>query len=96
MLNCVSKVALNFLIICSLANKIAFFLSSLIPDMRPCVTSLAEGGVREGLVNIWAYCAHFLCEELMKLFQQLLVAPAALGLMAVSYTHLTLPTKRIV
>merc|ERR1712216_547436 len=30
----------------------------------------------------WRCCAHFLCEELMKLFQQMLVAPAALGLMA--------------
>merc|ERR1712010_100297 len=30
----------------------------------------------------WRCCANFLCEELMKLFQQLLVAPAALGLLA--------------
>merc|ERR1711991_347323 len=29
-----------------------------------------------------AFCANFLCEELMKLFQQLLVAPVALGLLA--------------
>merc|ERR1712216_586499 len=30
----------------------------------------------------WRLIANFLCEELMKLFQQLLVAPAALGLLA--------------
>merc|ERR1712216_579176 len=30
----------------------------------------------------WRSCARFLCEELMKFFQQMLVAPAALGLLA--------------
>ena len=33
--------------------------------------------------NIWSHLrVHFLCEELMKLFQQLMLAPAALGLVA--------------
>jgi hypothetical protein len=32
--------------------------------------------------SVWRSSAYFLCEELMKLFQQLLVAPAALGLLA--------------
>ena len=48
---------------------------------QSCVTR--TGFLISPVNNIWShFCVHFLCEEPMKLFQQLMLAPAALGLVA--------------
>ena len=48
---------------------------------QSCVTD--RGFFVFSINNIWSHLrVHFLCEELMKLFQQLMLAPAALGLVA--------------
>ena len=78
-----------------MVRRMGFTLRSSLSWIRPTAAAVIAYAVLD-LVELWQWGGVFILIYLMEIVSVYLAVPSSDGDDSVSYTHLTLPTKRIV